>query len=64
MQFQRDQVEKFCAKYNLSSPLKLTNSHTVHRHLLLYRDAQTLLCFTPKVIPYLCNVYMHACMYI
>ncbi len=57
-QFQRNQVNKFCDKYNLSTTLSLPayRHHAVYRHLLINNDAETLFCFVPKVITILKNL--------
>jgi hypothetical protein len=53
MQFQQQQVARFCHYYNMSHdagvlPTSNVSATPLYRHLLLNDKAQTIFCFAPK----------------
>ncbi len=49
MQYQQEQVEEFCKKYNLENQTMTDSVGPLNYHLLVNKEAKALYCYAPKV---------------
>ena len=47
-QFQKGEVDSFCAQYNYTFPTNKRTREALNRHILVHKEAHVLLCFVPK----------------